>query len=297
MLEIPEIDELDHAVEKYIHCSDTTRAPIRYVGGKGDLAQWIAQFIPNDSAVYVEPYCGAAGVFWHRPPAKLEVLNDLDGDVVNLFRVLQDPALFAEFRHRILWTPYSRAEFARALAYDGSDPVMRAWAFYTLKNQAFAACVATCVSNWGRTIQPNASGALSWHSRKAMLVAWHRRLASVQLEQRDALDVIRTWDSPDTAFYIDPPYIQRTRRDPVTYRHEVGDDHHRSLVDLLLQIQGCAVLSGYRDPIYDPLEQAGWIRYDREVFVRAEPSHRVRAVESLWVSPTCQKRAAQGTLF
>lgn len=117
------------------------RAPVRWYGGKGRMLAKLLPVVPEGGAPYCEPYCGAASLFWRRPPAPVEVLNDLNGDLVNLFRCIQDLALFEDLKHRLTWTLYSRAEFVRALEILASDEaagVTRAWAFFVAQNQGFA---------------------------------------------------------------------------------------------------------------------------------------------------------------
>ena len=109
-------------------------APIIRYGGKGHMVKNLLPQLPWGKT-YVEPYCGAASLFWGKKTNhSVEVLNDMDDLLVNLFRVLQDPKTYKGFRHRIIWTPYSMEEFKRALAYHGDDSMMRAWAFYTRMN-------------------------------------------------------------------------------------------------------------------------------------------------------------------
>jgi len=237
-------------------------APIQYYGGKGHTAHWIMPFLPSGK-VYVEPYCGAASLFWHlRPPRKVEVLNDLDGDIVNLFRVLQDEALFERLAHRLTWTLYSVDEFRQALANESTEPVDRAWATFVQQNQGFGG-IAKTEGNWSRAFVSNrgmAETTNKWRGRLAYLDAWHARLSRVQLDHRDALDVIRYWDSPDTVFYLDPPYIADTRAagNLDVYAIEASDAHHQALVAILLGLRGQAALSGYDHPICEPLGAAGW---------------------------------------
>lgn len=242
-------------------------APVSYYGGKGNLARRIVPLLP-DATCYVEPYCGAASVFWHLPrPYPIETLNDLSGDIVNLFQVLQDRTLFDEFQHRIVWTPYALDEFRRALAYDGDDPVMRAWAFYVRQNQGFGG-TATTEGNWGRSLTTShrkmAATANKWRGRMTLLETWHDRLTRVQIDHRDALDVIRYWDAETTLFYIDPPYMHetRTKGNLNKYAVEQDDVHHTALIETLLSLKGQAVLSGYDAPLYRQLDDAGWRRVE-----------------------------------
>jgi DNA adenine methylase len=240
-------------------------SPFLWFGGKGNLAKKILPYLPKGK-VYVEPFCGAASIFWHLPePYGVEVLNDLNGEIVNLFRVLQDTTLFEEFRHRTIWTPYSLDEFRKALSV-GPDapPIDRAWAFFVRQNQGFGG-IAKSEGTWSRTFGSRrgmAKKACSWRGRMKLLDTWHDRLTRVQIDNRCALKVIEYWDSPDTVFYIDPPYALDTRVGGKVYDHECEDDFHHNLVSLLLTLKGKVALSGYATDIYAPLESAGWARVD-----------------------------------
>lgn len=237
-------------------------APFQWFGGKGNLYREIIPYIPK-TKVYAEPYCGAASIFWHLSPRPVEVLNDLNWEIVNLFRILQDKKSFDELSHRIIWTPYSVEEFDRALSLrkdKTADPITKAWAFYVALNQGFSGTAKTR-GNWSRVFisSGNKSEVNSkWLGRMKLLPWFHERLQRVQLDCRDALEFIQFWDSPKTTFYIDPPYVLSTRKGGVAYDKEVDEDHHKNLAKLLLEIKGNAVLSGYDNPLYDPLKDAGW---------------------------------------
>ena len=246
-------------------------APIRYFGGKGIIAPRILPYLP-DGRIYVEPFCGAASLFWHQRPHPVEVLNDLDGEVINLFRVLQDEDLFLKFRHKVIWTPYSLDEFRRAIAYRGDDPLMWAWAMYVAHNQGFGGIIGETEGAWGRAFVSSRGMAYTasiWRGRMRSLDSFHDRLTRVQLDNRDALQVIRYWDSPETVFYLDPPYTSGSRMNKAVYRHEMTDEQHRALVEVLLRIEGSAMLSGYADAIYEPLNEAGWDRIEIETVCHA----------------------------
>jgi DNA adenine methylase len=286
------------------------RAPVQWFGGKGLLRARILPLIPA-TKVYVEPYGGAGSVLFGQEPAPVEVYNDLNGDLVNLFRVLQDPRRFRAFQHRIEHTLYSREEFVTAietLADPEAKPADRAWAFFTAQNQGFGGKGGMSAGDWGRAFVDTAGMANTtnkWLMRLAHLPDWHRRLARVQIDNRCALGVIRYWDSRETTFYVDPPYVLATRSGRGDYAHEADDAHHRALVDTLLGIQGAAVVSGYRHPIYRPLEQAGWERTDIRTVSHA--AGRVRGsglqgigtalakaprIETIWRNPKAVKLTA-----
>jgi DNA adenine methylase len=242
--------------------SERLRAPFQYFGGKSKMIAKLLPLLPQHQ-VYVEPFCGAASLFFAKEPSPVEVLNDLNGDVINVFRVLQNKETHEELRFRLMYTPYARAEFMRALEMrEQKDltPVDRAWAFLVRQNMGMGGTARTN-GNWGRVFISNqgcADTCNRWLMRLSMLDAWHWRLMTVQIDCRDALEVIRYWDSPDTLFYVDPPYISETRKRLNVYEYEMTDEKHRELVEVLLGIKGKAVVSGYEHPLYSPFAQAGW---------------------------------------
>jgi DNA adenine methylase len=283
--------------------ADRLRAPVQWYGGKGPMVAKLSRHVPLGGRPYCEPYMGAASLLFARPPAPVEVVNDLNGDLVNLFRCLQDRHTYRDLRHRLRYTLYARAEFGRALdllASDERDPVLRAWAFFVAQNQSFSGTAGT-IGNWSRTFVSYGGCAATvnkWLMRLAMLDAWHQRLLLVQIEHRDALEAIRYWDTPETVFYVDPPYHHDTRRKRQVYAVEPDHDHHVRLVKTLLACQGAVVLSGYDHPVYAALADAGWsvTRYEtacsaagrvRGSALRGTGAarHHVPRTEVVWANP------------
>jgi len=268
---------LDRVVVDAIPKPNRTMAPFWWFGGKGMVAKKIVRLFPRRGVrVYIEPYAGAASLLWHLPePYPIEVLNDIDERIVNLFRVLQSKENFEELAHRLIWTPYSRSEFVKALSvlreWDAHDPITRAWAFFVAQNQGFSG-EATHAGNWGRALtfvrRGMAGPPSKWRGRLRLLALWHERLTRVQIEKRDALEVIRYWDTPETLFYVDPPYVSETRKGG-GYQYEADNAHHEALVEALLGVRGFVVLSGYDHPLYRPLIDAGWKRYTWETVAHA----------------------------
>ncbi len=242
-------------------------APFLWAGGKGMLAKWIIQYIPS-GRIYVEPYVGAASVFWHLPTQfPVEVLNDLDGDIVNLYRVMQDKSKFEELVHRLIFTPYARAESVRArqiASNPNASDIDRAWAFYVRQNQGFSGDP----NSWGvalyKTINNMADTTCRWRSRLKLLRLWHERLSRVQIDCIDGIKCIQFWDTPDTVFYIDPPYVLDTRKDRRMYKYEPDLAYHERLVEVILAAKGKVMLSCYDHPVYSPLTKAGWYKLSKE---------------------------------
>ena len=286
--------------------AERLRAPFQYYGGKGQTLAKLATIVPDGGKPYCEPFCGAASLFFSRNPAPVEVLNDLNGDVVNFFRVMQDRNTYEELRHRINWTPYARDEFARALAVEQhDDPITRAWAFFVRQNMGFAGKSKT-VGDFGRvfTTCSGMSGVTNrWIMRQSMLDAFRMRILHAQIDNRCAIDVIRYWDNDDAVFYCDPPYIHSTRSSSDDYSVEQDDDFHHRLVSALLECKGAVVLSCYDHPAYQPLSDAGWVRHDFSTSAHSagrvrgsglkgagSAKARVPRTETVWVNPKAVER-------
>jgi DNA adenine methylase len=265
-----------------------TRPALRWYGGKWRLAPWIIRHLPAHDA-YCESYGGAASVLLRKPPARLETFNDLHGRV-NFFAVLRQRP--DELARAIELTPYARAEFQ--LAYQvASDPLEDARRFYVLANQGRArAASGHSRSGWRKARNP-AHSKPAREFTAAHLGAIAQRLKQVQIEHDDALAVIGRYDSPATLHYVDPPYVRATRSShwSGSYEHDLSEADHRALAELLHQVEGMVVLSGYPSELYQEL-YPDWQRIDRQALTEAA-THRV---ESLWLNPTAAaaRRPASG---
>lgn len=259
------------AIERVV---ETRPKTLRYMGKKTTGS--LLPLIPVTDT-YVEPYGGSASVLFAREPVEREVYNDLNDDLVNLFRALRTPRRAQLLHERASLTLYSRAEYIEAIRVleESKDGDERAWALFVLLNQSWNGVERWTAGNWSN----GASVRKAWWSRVAWAGGWHERLAAVIVEHGDALDVIRRYDSPTTTFYLDPPYVRSARRAKQhLYRKESTNVHHIELVKLILTVQGAVVLSGYAHPLYEPLEAAGWERTD--IVMRGR-------TESVWRNPHC----------
>lgn len=269
----------------WIKKSEVSRSALRYFGGKWAIAPWVMQHQPP-CRIYVEPFGGAASVLLRRPVSPVEVYNDLDEEIVGIFRVLQDPHLCAALIRRLRRTPYARLEFERAfIATD--DPVIRAQRAIVRAYQSFH---HEALFNPKKTTFADArhrtghAKSREWATYPRCLASIHRRLQGVVIERRDALEVIRAQDTPQTLFYVDPPYMPSTRS-AAKYRHELNLEQHQALLDRLTKVQGMAVISGYPSELYDDV-LTGWSRVERKH--RASGSALPRT-EVLWNSPAAQE--------
>lgn len=232
-----------------------SRPALRWHGGKWLLAPWIHEHLPKHR-VYVEPFGGAASVLLRKKRSYAEVYNDLDVEVVNLFRVLQSRS--AELHTLLRLTPFARDEFN--LAYGAvTDDVERARRLIIRSFMGFGSNGHARVT--GFRANSNRSGttpAHDWVNYVEVLPLLIERLAGVVIENRNAVDVISAHDGPETLLYVDPPYVHSTRSDMgKDYAHELTDDDHRQLASVLHKVRGMVVLSGYPCEMYNEL-YAGW---------------------------------------
>jgi DNA adenine methylase len=264
------------------------RPILRWHGGKWLLAQWIIGFFPSHD-VYVEPFGGGASVLLRKPPLAAEIYNDLDGAVVNVFRVMRDPTTAAELQRRLRLTPYARAEFDDAYR-PAADDIDAARKTIVLSFMGFGTDSASRSCRTGfraKLTGERGHPSQSWASYVEALPFFTWRLHGTCIERRDGLDVMRTYDGPRTLFYVDPPYLHATRssltdRSAKThgYRHELDDADHGRLIEALIDLRGFVALSGYRSADYDRL-LAGWRRVEASALADGARSR----VECLWLNP------------
>lgn len=265
------------------------RPVIRYHGGKYRLAPWILRFFPPHH-VYTEAFGGAASVLLQKRRSHGEVYNDLDGDVVNLFRVLRDQNRSAELARACSLTPYSRAEFD--IAWDSSDdPVERARRTVIRAQMGFASSGATKGVTGFRIDSKRAykTAQQLWAEYPTTLAAVTARLQGVLIENRPAVDVLRQHDGPGTLHYIDPPYMPgtRCRRASSAYRHEMTEDQHAELLCTVKGLRGMVVLSGYDSLLYTQA-LADWdVRRTKSMASGGRGT--VMRTECVWLNPACQR--------
>lgn len=278
----------------------TISAPvIRYHGSKFRLAPWVTQFFPRHTC-YVEPFGGAAGVLMQKPRSYAEVYNDLDGDIVNLFRVLQAPQTRAALFEAVVLTPYARQEFERAWER-AVDPVERARRTIIRAQMGFGSAGATKGVTGFRidTKRDYGTAQSLWAEYPESIAAVGQRLSGVLIENRPAIEVMQAHDARTTLHYVDPPYVHGTRYKNAQsgryYRHEMDDAQHQDLLKSLLELEGMVAVSGYPSDLYDDI-LTGWTRHATSARISAGRGTTCRT-ECLWLSPSCQRSSSQFSLF
>lgn len=230
--------------------------PFGWYGGKFSHLSWLLPLLPKCHH-YCEPFAGSGAVLLNRPPSPIETYNDLDGEVVNFFRMLRDEK--DKLVEAIGLTPFSREEFALACKLDPKLPALeRARRFYVRARQVRTGLAQTAsLGRWANcknTSRAGMSGVISrWLGAIEDLPLIAERLLRVQIENRPATDVIRLYDSPETLFYCDPPYVHDTRGDAKAYGYEMTNQEHAELARVLNKVRGMVAVSNYQCDLIDEL--------------------------------------------
>lgn len=263
---------------------------IRYHGGKFRLAHWVIAQMPNH-VCYTEVFGGAAGVLLQKPRAYAEVYNDLDGDIVNLFKVLRDPEQREQLIEQLVLTPYSREEFDNAWSVATTE-VEQARRTIIRAQMGFGSAGATKGITGFRIDTKRQYGTAQslWADYPEHLSFIGQRLSGVLIENRPATQILKDHDAPTTLHYVDPPYVHDTRYSGAktgrVYRHEMDDKDHLDLLNTLLELEGMVMLSGYPSDLYSD-ELKGWKRVDTKARISSHRGTDTR-IECLWINPAAQ---------
>lgn len=269
------------------------RAAFRWFGGKAALrSQIIPVLMSIPHSRYIEPFGGAASVLCAKPPADLEIYNDLDSNVVNFFQVLRDRS--ADLVRALELTPHSRAEWMQC-EESAECPVERARRFSIRQAMSFHPSYSATKGGTGRSFRlHNSERSLiaEWERYPDFLAQLAKRWRGVGIEQLPALEIFDNYDHPHALFYCDPPYLHETRLTTDGYSHEMDKCGHVELLDRLAEVDGLVALSGYRSELYDD-KLRDW--YCHEFETRVGSPRRSARVDCLWLSPRCS--TAYGPLF
>ena len=242
--------------------------------------------------IYVEPFGGGASLLMGKEPSSVEVYNDLDSGLVDFFRVLRNKDQFAEFHQQVSLIPYAREEYdyCRKAWRETKDPVSRAVAWFVVARMAFSGDFG---AGWSSTVSRSVRGmprsVSDWLTAIDRLPEVAERLLRVQIEQSDFRKILDRYDTPNTFFYCDPPYIHATRS-AGKYAHELDDNDHQDLVDLLLTRRAKIMLSGYDHPIYQRLMDHGWRKVQWETACHAAGKTRASGLQGKGSALKKQKR-------
>lgn len=261
-------------------------AVIKYPGSKWSLAQWIINHFPKHHS-YLEPFFGSGAVLFTKERSAIETVNDLDGDVVNLFEwIRKDPERLSK---AIYWTPYAREVYDQAWAaqYTETDSFRRAVNFYIRLMMGHGFRTTGEKVGWKNDVQgrEKAYAAHYWCKTPDVIFEAAERLRGVQIENRSAVELISRFNYSNVLIYADPPYLLNTRHGK-QYRCELTAADHRNLLDTLKAHKGPVLLSGYESELYNDALH-GW--YRDEITSIAQTATKRKEV--LWMNfePPCMQ--------
>ena len=253
------------------------KAIVKYPGSKWGIASWIIEHFPQHHS-YLEPFFGSGAVFFNKPPSDIETINDLDGNVVNLFDCIRrDPERLARELYLI---PYSREVYDRAFSSAPDDPFGRAVNFYIRLNMGHGFRTNGEKVGWKNDVvgRERAYAAREWCILPERIMQAAERLRGVQIENMDAIDLIGRFNHSNVLIYCDPPYVLKTRHGK-QYRCEMDDKQHERLLDVLEAHAGPVILSGYDSKMYSERLRK-WHREDRTSYSQVASKKK----EVIWMN-------------
>ncbi|NGQ95033.1 DNA adenine methylase [Brevibacillus sp. SYP-B805] len=263
---------------------------LHYPGSKWSMADWIIEHMPEHD-VYLEPFFGSGAVLFNKPRSPLETVNDLDDDVINLFKVIRDRK--EELAEKIRWTPYSREEYN--LSYEKTDDELEDARRFLVRCWQAIGAKTSDRTGWRSNIQldkaPHKTWPKQWSELPNEILVVSERLKEVQIENQPAIKIIERYRYPGVFIYADPPYVLSTRSNRM-YRYEMTDDDHMELLEILDKHPGPVMLSGYANPLYDE-RLKHWRREEIKGFAdRGKPR-----TEVVWINPVAADQVGQQTIF
>ncbi len=251
------------------------KAILKYPGSKWRISEWLLSHFPEHK-VYCEPFFGSGAVFFNKKPSYIETINDVDGNIVNLFRVCREqPEALAK---AIEFTPFSREEYIDCYDMSVDDKVERARRTLVRYHQSFGT-TNSCRKSW-RNVQTYGGPrcATMWNYLPGVILDCCKRLKNAQIENIDGVELIKRYNHPDTLIYVDPPYLQSLRKKAM-YIHEFEEIRHIELLYALKQSNSMIVLSGYDNDLYNEM-LSGW-RTDTKDTLAQMGLHRT---EKIWMN-------------
>ncbi|KKX24339.1 DNA adenine methylase [Rhizobium sp. LC145] len=268
-----------------------TRSILRWHGSKWRIAPWVISHFPPHK-VYVEPFGGAASVLLQKPRTLSEIYNDLDRDLVRMFRVIRDQP--DELARAIALSPYARDEYREL--YEPVDDDLEATRRFIIRS-FMGMNSKGALSKSGFDARTNPDGftsrlrSLADLPEQVALVAG--RFLHVLIENCDAKKLVKRYDRDDALIYLDPPYVAETRSGKY-YAHEMTDADHSALLAAIDASRAMVIISGYPSELYDSAMK-GWHRVE----TKAHTDGAKARTEVLWINPLAWSRIErnQSSLF
>ncbi|SES64909.1 DNA adenine methylase [[Clostridium] polysaccharolyticum] len=264
------------------------KAIMKYPGSKWSLANWIIGMFPEHHS-YLEPFFGSGAVLFNKTRSRIETVNDLDGNVINLFYwIRHDPERLAR---ELYYTPYSRKVYEEAYSKVPDNDFDRAVQFYVKLNMGHGFRTNGGKVGWKNDVQgrEKAYAAQDWVNLPDKIIQAAERLRGVQIENKPAIELIKRFNFKNVLIYADPPYELSTRHGK-QYRFEMEYDEQEELLDILIQHKGSVMISGYESELYNK-KLKDWYREETTCYTQVCSKKR----EIVWMNYECPVH--QMTLF
>lgn len=272
--------------------SELIRPPFSYIGAKTKLLEWLYSFFPPHST-FVDVFGGSGVVTFNKSPSCTEIYNDINGRIVNFYKVIRNKYAREVLTDLIDLTPYGRKEFFDSLE-PSEDPIEDARRFYVKQNQCYSAIGMTFGFDKGKANTP-----VKRFYKRIRNSGLLQRLQNITFENLPFERIFELYDTEQTLFYCDPPYVDTA--DYETHGVSYSAVEHNKLLDCLLKIKGYAMLSNYENDLNKRLLDAGW-RLEKKKFVCLINHHENNSksserVECLYLSPRVVENQLQPLLF
>lgn len=253
---------------------------LNWPGSKWSLVEKIIEMLPGHN-IYLEPFFGSGAVFFNKDKCNTEIINDLDGQVVNLFKVIRNNP--EELATSLRFTPYSREEYMNSAIQDGDSEVERARKFIVRTNMARAG-LQRYKTGWrhagpslGATRKQRVVG--KWNRLPDLVFEYAERLKDAEIENQDAIELIKKYNREDCLLYVDPPYLLATRKQRMYNVEMEYEEQHEKLLDVLIKHRGPVILSGYDSELYGS-KLDGWNKFE----FKAQAEQGQIRTEVIWIN-------------
>lgn len=247
---------------------------LKYPGSKNRIAKWICDMIPSHE-VYLEPFFGGGAVFFNKKPARIETINDISSEVYNYFKQLRENP--DELIKLLSLTPYSRQEYEGSFNESDTE-IERARKF------AVRCCQGFGCSNKYKNGFRSSKGKMSpvttkfWDEFPTVLMQATERLKQAQIEHKDAIELIESYNKEEVFIYADPLYLLSTRKNYL-YEHEMKDEEHVKLLNVLKKHKGKVMISGYDNDLYNET-LVGWHKHTKNTTAESA----IKRTEVVWMN-------------
>lgn len=263
---------------------------LKWPGSKWNMSNKIIELMPPHT-VYIEPFFGSGAVFFNKKRCNLEILNDLDSEVVNLFKVIRDYP--GELADKVFFTPYSREEYKET--YDrynkDLDDLEKARQFLVRSNMAragmqyYSSSWRTCGLVLASKIKQRVTR--EWNRIPDNIFQAALRLKDAEIENIDAIKLIKKYNGKNCLIYVDPPYLLSTRKQKYYNVEMTEENEHKELISLLKQHKGPVILSGYNSNLYNNLLK-DW----NKIGIKTNAEQGKKRVEVIWTNYEIPKQVS-----